>query len=113
MNWEDYVFIYKDSHGKWNKTTNPRFIAEHTYCRAILKEHVGSGEYTIDEYDTGDIIIKTRDLGWLINAINDLREDGLSNYRISEWENISGEEVHILTMNLDEFDSIAYLGSII
>ena len=113
MNWEDYTFIYKDSHGKWNKTTNPKFIAEHTYCRAIPKENIGAGEYTIDEYDTGDVIIRTKDLGWLINTINELKSDGLSNYRISEWENIGGEEVHVLTMNLDELVSIAHLDSVI
>jgi hypothetical protein len=33
----DYYFIYKDSLGQWNLVTNPKFIARHTYCRAIKK----------------------------------------------------------------------------
>lgn len=33
----EYYFLYKDSLGKWDNTTNPMFIAEHKYCRAIPK----------------------------------------------------------------------------
>ncbi len=66
-------------------------------------------EYTIDEYDTAKIIVVTKDLAILIETINKLRDDGLSNYRISEWEEVDGKEARVLTMNLDEFDEIAYL----
>ncbi len=66
-------------------------------------------EYTIDEYDTGTVRLVTTDLAMLLETINKLRDDGLSNYRISEWDIVDGEDEHILTMNLDEFDEIAYL----
>lgn len=36
---DNYVFIYKNSINKWNQAMNPKFIARHTYCRAIpIKE---------------------------------------------------------------------------
>lgn len=35
----DYIFIYKNSTGKWNICISPEFIARHTMCRAIpIKE---------------------------------------------------------------------------
>lgn len=33
----EYYFIYKNALGKWNQATNLKFVAEHTYCRAIPK----------------------------------------------------------------------------
>lgn len=33
----EYYFLYKNATGEWNSTTNPMFIAKHTYCRAIPK----------------------------------------------------------------------------
>jgi hypothetical protein len=38
----DYYFIYKNSQGRWNEATNPRFIASHQYCRAIPKPCIKS-----------------------------------------------------------------------
>jgi hypothetical protein len=38
----DYHFLYKDSQGKWQTTTNPIFIAKHQYCRAVPKKEVAS-----------------------------------------------------------------------
>ena len=35
---DDYIFVYKDSQGHWNKATNPKFIAEHKACVAFTKE---------------------------------------------------------------------------
>lgn len=32
---KDYIFIYKNSTGKWDICINPEFIARHTVCRAI------------------------------------------------------------------------------
>ena len=32
---DNYVFIYKDSYGRWGDCKNPQFIARHTCCRAI------------------------------------------------------------------------------
>jgi len=37
---EDYFYIYKNMFGKWNRATNPKFIAEHKECRAIEKDSV-------------------------------------------------------------------------
>ena len=34
---DNYWYVYRDSHGKWNTASNPMFIAEHTMCRAIPK----------------------------------------------------------------------------
>lgn len=31
----DYIFISKDSSGRWDVCINPEFIARHTMCRAI------------------------------------------------------------------------------
>ncbi len=66
-------------------------------------------EYIIEEYDTKKTIVNTKDLAVLIETINKLRDDGLSNYRISEVEEVDGEEFPTLCMNLEEFDEIAYL----
>lgn len=41
-NFENYYFIYEDSHGRWNQAKNPVFIAEHKACRAIEKYKVTS-----------------------------------------------------------------------
>ncbi len=38
--WNDYYYIYRDSLGRLNEATNPKFITEHTSCRAIPK-HLG------------------------------------------------------------------------
>ena len=35
-----YFFIYKASTNNWDIATNPKFIARHTYCRAIYKGKV-------------------------------------------------------------------------
>lgn len=43
-NFNNYIFIYKDSHNKWNECTNPRFIAEHNCCRAIEKAVIRGGD---------------------------------------------------------------------
>ena len=32
---DNYVFIYKDSFGIWSECKNPQFIARHKCCRAI------------------------------------------------------------------------------
>lgn len=37
---KDYIFVYKDSRGKWCIATNPVFIAKHNYCRAIPHKEV-------------------------------------------------------------------------
>ena len=37
MDFKDYFFIYEDSQGFWSQTTNPKFIASHTMCRAVLR----------------------------------------------------------------------------
>jgi len=42
---DDYYFLYLNSLNKWNRATNPKFIAEHKYCRAIPKEVVTSLGY--------------------------------------------------------------------
>lgn len=34
---DKFWFIYRDSLGHWNTAKNPKFIAEHTMCRAIEK----------------------------------------------------------------------------
>ena len=39
-NFDSFWFIYKDSFGNWDTCTNPKFIARHTYCRAIYKSKV-------------------------------------------------------------------------
>lgn len=39
-NFDSYYYIYKDAIGKWDMTNNPKFIARHTYCRAIPKHKV-------------------------------------------------------------------------
>ena len=31
----EYIFIYQNSIGKWDKCINPQFIARHQMCRAI------------------------------------------------------------------------------
>lgn len=40
MAFNDYLFIYKDANGRFNKATNPRFIASHTKCVAVPKETI-------------------------------------------------------------------------
>lgn len=70
-------------------------------------------EFTIDEYDTQKTVFVTQSIRKLADKVDELREDGLSNYRISEYEILDDKEYHILTMNLDEFDSISYLRSTI
>jgi len=35
---DQYYFLYKDALGRWCETSNPVFIAQHTYCRAVPKE---------------------------------------------------------------------------
>ncbi len=37
---DSYFFIYKDSKNNWNIATNPKFIASHTFCRAIYKNKI-------------------------------------------------------------------------
>ena len=37
---DSYFFIYKAANGNWDTCTNPKFIARHTYCRAIYKNKV-------------------------------------------------------------------------
>lgn len=37
---DSYYFIYKNAIGEWNTANNPKFIARHTHCRAILKNKV-------------------------------------------------------------------------
>ena len=69
--------------------------------------------FIIDEYDTQITRLVSRDIKQVADVVESLRIEGLSNFRISEWEEVDGEDVHVMTMNLDEFDSIAYLGSII
>ena len=39
---DKYIFIYCDSHGRWNQATNPCFIAEHKCCRAVEKAIIGT-----------------------------------------------------------------------
>jgi hypothetical protein len=54
---DDYWYIYKDSLGKWNLTTNPQFIASHQYCRAIPKKEVIYAGYELISdflYDLND-----------------------------------------------------------
>jgi len=46
---EKYYYIYKDSTGNWNTTTNPMFIASHKYCRAIPK-------YVVSDYMKYELI---------------------------------------------------------
>lgn len=43
---DKYFFIYRNSTGHWNSATNPKFIAEHTCCRAISKKEV------LDQFDS-------------------------------------------------------------
>ena len=38
MVFDDYYYVYRDSLGFWSRCTNPKFIAEHTMCRAVLKK---------------------------------------------------------------------------
>ena len=37
---DSYFFIYKDSTNNWNIATNPKFVASHTFCRAIYKNKI-------------------------------------------------------------------------
>ena len=37
---DNYWFIYKNAFNEWDTCTNPKFIARHTYCRAIYKSKV-------------------------------------------------------------------------
>lgn len=39
---DDYVYIYKDVHGRYNLATNPRFIASHRNCRAVPKNFINN-----------------------------------------------------------------------
>ena len=39
-NFDSFWFIHKDSFGNWDTCTDPKFIARHTYCRAIYKSKV-------------------------------------------------------------------------
>ncbi len=41
-NFDSYYYIYKNAIGEWDMATNPKFIARHTYCRAIPKHKVKS-----------------------------------------------------------------------
>ena len=52
---DKFWFIYRDSLGNWNTAENPRFIAEHTMCRAIDKVE---GE---DHKRIGDIVARLND----------------------------------------------------
>lgn len=70
-------------------------------------------EYTIDEYDTQIVMLVTRDIKDVANKVDELRKYGLSNYRISEWEIVDGEDFPVLSMNLDEFDSISHLNIVL
>jgi len=37
---ERFTFIYKNALGEWGDCTNPKFIAEHKCCYAILNEDI-------------------------------------------------------------------------
>ena len=37
---EQYVYTYKDSLGRWNICINPKFIARHSFCRAFVLSEV-------------------------------------------------------------------------
>ena len=37
---DSFWFIYKDSKGNWDTCANPKFIARHTFCRAIYKNKI-------------------------------------------------------------------------
>ena len=50
---EEYYFIYKNQVGTWSTCTNPKFIARHTYCRAIKKSNTKrSIEYIIHKLNS-------------------------------------------------------------
>lgn len=42
-----YYFLYKNSLGTWGDTTNPIFIAMHTYCRAIPRSVIAEAGYDL------------------------------------------------------------------
>lgn len=44
-NFDNYLFIYKDSVNNWNECTNPTFIAMHRCCRAIKKSECKNIKY--------------------------------------------------------------------
>ena len=35
---DEYYYIYKNSFKEWDVCKNPKFIARHTFCRAIPKD---------------------------------------------------------------------------
>ncbi len=45
MNFNNYIFIYRDPHGFYHTATNPRFIANYTKCVAIPKEMIDKSSF--------------------------------------------------------------------
>lgn len=70
---EDYIFIYKDSLGRYNLCTNPVFIAKHTCCRAFKKRELRLDGNNIvkllNEYNKDNIPVHYR------NYINTIKKE--------------------------------------
>ena len=54
-NFDEYYFVYKDSLGEWNSATNPVFIAEHKYCRAVKKNEWESVMKLLNTLNSGEL----------------------------------------------------------
>ena len=37
---DNYIFVSRDSTGRFGQAFNPAFIAKHTYCRAVKRESI-------------------------------------------------------------------------
>lgn len=44
---EDYIFIYKDTLGRYNLATNPEFIAKANCCRAFKKDKLKLDQHNL------------------------------------------------------------------
>ena len=73
----DYYFICNDTLGRWNIVTNPKFIARHTYCRAIKKTSTKRSikyiVHKLNSINTSNKVLKYLYLkfdlyeGWMLN----------------------------------------------
>lgn len=45
-NWNKFVYLYTDNHGRLNTATNPMFIARHRSCRAVSRLVLDNADYS-------------------------------------------------------------------